>query len=153
MGGTRRASDHRVEVRLLGPLEALRDGRPVSLGGAKPRAVLASLAVEPGRVVSVDRLIENLWPSGAPDSAAHAVQVYVSQLRKALGTRTIATQANGYSLEIDGECVDAYRFERLSQEGRMALHAGDATGAEIVLREALAVWRGPALADFLYEPF
>src|SRR6186997_1553138 len=114
MGG---ASDARLDVRVLGPLEALRDGDPVPLGGAKPRAVLAVLALDPGRVVSADRLVETLWPGEPPDTAAHAVQVYVSQLRGALGP-VIATRAPGYVLELDPEQVDLHRFSRLAQEGR-----------------------------------
>ena len=142
-----------LELRLLGPLEVLRDGAPVTLGGAKPRALLAVLALEPGRVVSVDRLVEDLWPGDTPDTAAHAVQVYVSQLRKALGTTAIARRPPGYALEIEPEAVDVQRFLRLSDEGREALQGGDPAAAEGTLRRALGLWRGSALADFLYEPF
>ena len=110
------------------------------------------LALEPGRVVSVDRLVEALWPGEPPETAAHAVQVYVSQLRKALGP-VIATRAPGYELELAPDRVDVHRFVRLTQEGRAALEGGDPAAAEGALREALALWRGPALADFLYEPF
>jgi DNA-binding SARP family transcriptional activator len=152
MNGASGAGAPHLELRLLGPVEAEREGALVTLGGSKPRALLAVLALDPGRVVSVDRLIEALWPGDPPETAAHAVQVYVSQLRKALGP-VIATRAPGYELELDPERVDASRFERLAQEGRGALEAGDPTAAEGALREALALWRGPALADFLYEPF
>ena len=110
------------------------------------------LALEPGRVVSVDRLVEALWPGDPPETAAHAVQVYVSQLRKALGP-VIATRAPGYELEVAPERVDVHRFARLAQDGRAALEGGDAAAAEGALRDALALWHGPALADFLYEPF
>jgi class 3 adenylate cyclase len=152
MDGASGAGTPELEVRLLGPLEASRGGTPARLGGPKPRALLAVLALEPGRVVSVDRLVESLWPGEAPETAAHAVQVYVSQLRKALGP-VIATRAPGYELELDPERVDVHRFFRLAQEGRAALEGGDPTSAEGALREALALWRGPVLADFLYEPF
>ena len=141
-----------LEVRLLGPIEAERGGTPVPLGGQKPRTLLAVLALEPGRVVSADRLIEALWPGDPPETAGHAVQVYVSQLRKALGP-AIATRAPGYELEVDPERIDVHRFTRLAQEGRAALVGEDAIAAEGALREALGLWRGPALADFLYEPF
>ena len=100
MGGARRADDPAIELRLLGPLELSRGGDSVALGGPKPRALLAVLALEPGHVVSVDRLVEALWPGETPDTAAHAVQVYVSQLRKALGD-VLARQGPGYSLALD----------------------------------------------------
>ncbi len=152
MDGASGAGTPELEVRLLGPIESDRDGSPVPLGGPKPRALLAVLALESGRVVSVDRLVEALWPGDPPETASHAVQVYVSQLRKALGP-VIATRAPGYELELAPERVDVHRFSRLTQEGRAALEGGDPTAAEGALREALALWRGPALADFLYEPF
>jgi len=152
LGRGRTAHQDDVELRLLGPLEVSRRGRAVALGGPKPRALLAALALDLGRVVSVDRLVENLWPGATPDTAPHAVQVYVSQLRKALGA-TIATQPPGYVLELDPERVDVHRFGRLADEARAALQSGDAPAAEAALREALALWRGPALADFVYEPF
>ncbi len=152
MDGAAGAGTPEPEVRLLGPVEVERGGDPVALGGQKPRALLAVLALEPGRVVSVDRLVEALWPGDPPETAAHAVQVYVSQLRKALGP-VIATRAPGYVLELPPERIDLHRFERLATEGRAALETGDAASAEVGLREALALWRGPALADFVYEPF
>jgi DNA-binding SARP family transcriptional activator len=152
MGASRPASDAALEVRLLGPLEVSRDQQPLPLGGPKPRALLAALALETGRVVSVDRLVENLWPGNAPETAPHAVQVYVSQLRKKLGP-LITRRPPGYLLELDAERVDAHRFARLTEEGRAALQGGSPEAAESALRDALALWRGPALADFLYEPF
>jgi DNA-binding SARP family transcriptional activator/tetratricopeptide (TPR) repeat protein len=152
MDGAGGAGTPELEVRLLGPIEVERGGEHVALGGQKPRALLAVLALEPGRVVSVDRLVEALWPGDQPETAPHAVQVYVSQLRKALGP-VIATRPPGYVLDVDPERVDSHRFSRLAQEGRGALDADDAATAEVVLREALALWRGPALSDFLYEPF
>jgi DNA-binding SARP family transcriptional activator/tetratricopeptide (TPR) repeat protein len=152
MDGASGAGTPELEIRLLGPIEVERGGEPVALGGQKPRALFAALALEPGRVVSVDRLVEALWPGDPPETAAHAVQVYVSQLRKVLGP-VIATRAPGYVLELEPERVDAHRFARLAQEGRAALEGAEAEAAEVALREALALWRGPALADFLYEPF
>jgi DNA-binding SARP family transcriptional activator len=142
-----------LEVRLLGPLEVSSQGREVPTGGPKPRALLAALALEAGRVVSVDRLVESLWPGEPPDTAGHAVQVYVSQLRKTLGEGAISTRPPGYAFEPDPGSVDVHRFVRLAGEGREALGGSDAAGASSVLREALALWRGPALADFTYEPF
>src|SRR5262245_46140541 len=153
MGGARRAGDQTLEVRLLGPLEADRRGRALTVGGPKPRALLALLALEAGRVVSVDRLVESLWPGEQPDTAAHAVQVYVSQLRKALGTEAIRTRSPGYVLEVEPEHVDVHRFAQLADDGRLSLEGGDAADAATLLREALALWRGAALSDFTYEPF
>ena len=153
MGEADRGHGCEIEIRLLGPVDVLREGRPVGLGGAKPRALLAALALEPGHVVSVDRLVEALWPTAPPDTAAHAVQVYVSQLRSALGSATIATRPPGYALELEPGCVDAQRFERMTDKGRASLTRGDAVAAAAILRAALALWRGPALADLLYEPF
>jgi DNA-binding SARP family transcriptional activator/predicted ATPase len=152
MDGSGGAGTPELEVRLLGPIEVERGGEQVALGGQKPRILLAVLALEPGRVVSVDRLVEALWPGDPPETALHAVQVYVSQLRKALGP-VIAARPPGYVLDLESERIDAHRFSRLAQEGRAALEADDPATAEVVLREALALWRGPALSDFLYEPF
>src|SRR3954451_16457856 len=114
MRATGRDRELGVEIRLLGPLEAQRAGRSVALGGATPRALLAVLALEPGRVVSVDRLVDSLWPCDAPDTATHAIQVYVSRLRKALGASSIATRVPGYVCELDPEYVDVHRFARLA---------------------------------------
>ena len=153
MDGAQRAGTSQLELRVLGPLEARKGETGIALGGKKLRALLAVLALEPGRVVSVDRLIECLWPGDPPETAAHAVQVYVSQLRKALGSETLVTRPPGYVLEVDREHIDFHRFVRLADEGRMALEGGNPATAEAALREALALWRGPALADFAYEPF
>ena len=153
MDGTQRAGTPQLELRLLGPLEGSKGGDVLALGGQKPRALLAVLALEPGRVVSVDRLVEALWPGDPPETAAHAIQVYISQLRKALGAAALVTRPPGYVLELEPERVDIHRFARLAQEGRAALDAGDPAAGEGALRDALALWQGPALADFLYEPF
>ena len=146
----------RLEFRLLGPLEVRADGRPVALGGAKPRALLAVLLLQPGSVVSVDGLIDDLWGERPPKTAAHALQVYVSQLRKALdpGRRgVLEKRAAGYLLDVRPELLDIHRFRRLLGDGRAALRDGDAAQASALLGEALALWRGPALADFAFEPF
>ena len=153
MDGAHRPGTPQLELRVLGPLEARKGGGEVALGGKKLRALLTALALEPGRVVSVDRLIECLWPGDPPETAEHAVHVYVSQLRKALGSETLLTRPPGYVLEVDRERVDVHRFARLADQGRTALEGGNPAAAEAALREALALWRGPALADFAYEPF
>jgi len=138
-----------LDFRLLGPLEVLDGGRPIQLGGPKPRALVAVLALQPGYALSVDRLVDDLWGEHAPDSAPHAVKVYVSTLRKAIGTATIATRAGGYALEVDPDRVDLHRFAQLVDEARQA----KPLVAAATLRKALALWRGPPLADFAYEPF
>jgi DNA-binding SARP family transcriptional activator len=141
-----------LELRLLGPLEAVVDGASVSLPGRKPRALLVVLGLDPGRAVSVDRLVDELWAADPPETAAHAVKVYVSQLRQAL-PGAIETRHDGYALALAPERVDARRFARLAEDGRRRLRAGDAAGAAGLLADALALWRGEALAEFLYEPF
>ncbi len=153
---TANAQDARLELRLLGPLEARRGGEPLRLGGAKQRAVLAGLLVNLGEVVSVDRLVDAVWPDQPPASATHAVEVYVSQLRKQLDPERrglLPGGPAGYTARVDPESVDARRFERLLDEGRLALAEEDASRAAERLREAIALWRGEALTDFAYAPF
>ena len=123
-----------MEFRILGSLEVVDGGRPVPLGGARQRAVLAILLLRRGEVVSVDRLVDELWGEQPPDTAVKTVQVYVSRLRKALGQGVVVTRAGGYALEIDAERVDAGRFERLAADGREALTRGDPRAAAALLR-------------------
>jgi Novel STAND NTPase 1/Bacterial transcriptional activator domain len=112
-----------MDVRLLGPVEATVDGRPVPLGDAKPRAVLAMLALNPSTTVSTDRLIDGLWGSEPPATAAKTLQVYVSRLRRALTANgdgdgaDIVTRAHGYELRLAPDHVDTCRFERLLAHG------------------------------------
>jgi flavin reductase (DIM6/NTAB) family NADH-FMN oxidoreductase RutF/DNA-binding SARP family transcriptional activator len=141
-----------MEYRLLGPLEARDEGRHVHLGGAKPRALLALLLLDAGRTVSSTRLVDELWGEDAPASARKMVQINVSHLRKVLPPGVLRTDAAGYRVQIDPETLDLGRFERLAGEGRAALAAGDHDAAAERLAEALALWRGPALAEFR-EPF
>jgi predicted ATPase/DNA-binding SARP family transcriptional activator len=143
----------KAQFALLGPLSATCDGAPIALGGQKRRALLAVLLLEPNRVVSRDRLIDALWGEDPPDTARNTIQVYVSQLRKLLPEGVLETAAPGYRLVVEPECVDVFKFVRLSDEGRAALEAGDAIAAAQTLRAALALWRGPPLADFAWEPF
>jgi DNA-binding SARP family transcriptional activator len=138
---------------LLGPLEVRLAGEPLDLGGARPRALLALLALHRGSVVSLDRIVEDLWGEESPATARHMVAVYVSRLRKTLGDDIVLTRRPGYLLQVRPEQVDATRFERLLAEGREAAAAEDAESAAARLGDALALWRGPALADFAYEPF
>jgi DNA-binding SARP family transcriptional activator len=142
-----------VEFRILGPFEVSSEGDTVPLGGGRQRAVLALLLLRLGEVVSSDQLLEELWAGRPPVSATKVVQNYVSRLRKRLGEGVLLTRAPGYVLRADPQSLDAHRFERLFEEGRRLLAGGDPVLAATALREALSLWRGPALADFLYEPF
>jgi DNA-binding SARP family transcriptional activator/class 3 adenylate cyclase len=137
-----------MDFRLLGPLEIENGGAPVGLGGAKQRALLALLALNAGLTVASDRLIDELWGDQPPDSARKMVQIYVSQLRKVLPADTLRTHASGYSLELDGHELDLERFTGLARDGRAALAAGRPDSASGLLHAALALWRGPALAEF-----
>ena len=142
-----------MEIRLLGPLEAVAgDGSVLPIGGGKQRALLAALALEAGRTLSVQRLVEELWGLDPPDTAPKMVQIGVSQLRQVLPAGTLATRPPGYLLDVPAETVDLARFERLVREGRALLAAGDAAAAAARLHDATALWRGPALAEF-DEPF
>ncbi|MFE9927925.1 BTAD domain-containing putative transcriptional regulator [Streptomyces sp. NPDC005533] len=131
---------------ILGETRAWHGGGEVPLGGPARRALLALLLVRPGKVVSVDRLAEEIDPAGT--RSAHSLQSQVSRLRAALGDGAAFERAGtGYRILVDPEDVDACRFERLAGEGRAALADGDAGRAVVLLREALELWRGPALAD------
>ena len=137
---------------LLGPLE-VRDGTaPVKLAGRKARALLARLALDANRTVSAERLVTDLWGEDPPQTAAKMVQIHVSQLRKVLPPGMLVTRPGGYALAVEPESVDLARFERLRDAGRAALAAGDAGTAGRHLGDALALWRGEALAEF-GEPF
>lgn len=140
-----------VEFRILGPVEALEDGRPLNLGGPRPRAVLAVLLLHAGQVVTTSTLIDQVWGERAPDTAANVLQSYVSQLRKALGRDTIETKEPGYRLRVEHEALDLRRFERLAADGAEQLERGRADDAAALLTEALTLWRGPALADVADE--
>src|SRR5215218_7737856 len=139
-----------VEVRLLGPLEVGVSGRRLELRRQKQRALLALLALRAGEVVSTDRLVEELWGGEPPKAAVGSLQNLVSELRKALTPRLILTRAPGYVLALDRDCVDAHRFERLV---RAAQESERAEVRAARLREALALWRGPPLADLAFESF
>jgi DNA-binding SARP family transcriptional activator len=138
-----------VEFRLLGPLEVAEHDRLLALGGVKQRSLLAVLLLHANEVVSTDRLIDELWGGAPPATAAKSVQVYVSKLRKELGDGRLVTRTPGYVLRVDPSESDLARFEQLVAEARRA--APDIAARK--LRDALALWRGPALADLAYEPF
>jgi DNA-binding SARP family transcriptional activator len=142
-----------MEFRVLGPLEAWDGGSEVSLGGRKPRALLAVLLLHANEVVSSDRLIEELWGEDSPERAAAALRVNVSRLRKALPRDVLTTRSPGYVIQVEPDELDLHRFERLVDEGRGLLARGLAADASNRLRDALSLWRGSALADFTYESF
>jgi len=141
-----------LEVLVLGPLEIRRDGEPLRIGKGKQRLLVADLAVHVGEVVSVDRLMDDIWGEHPPQSARHGVEVYVAQAKTKLGKEAILRREPGYVLDLDPERIDAVRFARRAAEGR-ALLSSDPENAGAVLRDALALWRGAALAEFVYEPF
>jgi DNA-binding SARP family transcriptional activator/ABC-type transport system substrate-binding protein len=143
-----------MEFRLLGPVEAVREGRPLALGGAKPRALLALLLLHANEVVSRDRLIDALWGDREPGTAGHSLDVQVSRLRKAFEPdELLTTRGGGYVLEVEPELIDAWRFERLLEAGRKANAAGQPAEALEHLDTALGLWRGEAFGDLAYEEF
>jgi DNA-binding SARP family transcriptional activator len=137
------------EFRILGPLEVEGDSGPIALGGQKQRALLAVLLLEAGRVVATDRLVDLVWGEEAPRTATTSLQNTVSRLRRELGSGVLETRAPGYVLRVAQEQIDARRFERLLVDAR---RAGPEERREL-LERALALWRGPALADFAFENF
>jgi DNA-binding SARP family transcriptional activator len=132
-----------VDYAVLGPLEVREDGRAIPIGRGKQRTLLALLVLNAGRVVSAERLIDELWGDEPPATASTALQVYVSRLRKSLGGDAIATRDPGYAIDVAQDAVDVYRFEQLVREAR----AKEPERAVALLREALDLWRGPPLAD------
>jgi DNA-binding SARP family transcriptional activator len=142
-----------MEFRILGPLEVWDEGAEVSLGGRKPRALLALLLLHPNEIVPADRLIDELWGEDSPERAAAALRVNVSRLRKAIPQDVLTTRSPGYVIRVEPDQLDLHRFERLVEEGRSLIARGLAADASDRLRSALSLWRGPALADFAYESF
>ena len=132
-----------MEFRILGPLEVEEEGRVLKLGGAKQRGLLALLLLHANEAVSRDRLIDELWGDQPPETAATAIQVHVSQLRKALGRDVIVTQPPGYLIRVRNGELDLERFERSVSRARAAA----AAEAAELLRDALALWRGVPLAE------
>jgi DNA-binding SARP family transcriptional activator len=138
-----------VEFLVLGPVEARLNGTAVPLPRRQHRALLAALVVHAGEVVSTDRLVDDLWGEAPPASAMGSLQNAVWQLRKTLGADLVVTKAPGYALAVDPESIDARRFERLLSESAGQQSAERAA----TLREALGLWRGPALADVADAPW
>ena len=146
-----------MDFGFLGPLEVRHNGELVAVTGEKRKAILAILLMNANSVVPADQLIQDLWGDTPPASGAKALQMRVSQLRKALATASdddvIAAREPGYMIELEPHQLDLHRFERLADFARGGLAGGDAARASEQLSEALALWRGPALADFRYENF
>jgi DNA-binding SARP family transcriptional activator len=139
-----------VEFRILGPLEVIERGRPLTLGGSRQRALLAVLLTRANEVVSKDRLIDELWGTQPPRTATNALQYHVSRLRKTLARDdVIVTRLPGYVIRVAPEELDLLRFENLVEKARRSSSERSAQ----LLRDALALWRGPALADLADEPF
>ena len=145
-----------MRYRLLGPLEVSDGDRPLALGEGRQRSVLTLLLLHRNEAVSSDRLIDALWGDRPPATAAKVLQNHIAQLRRALEDREgqrLLTRGRSYVLEVaDGE-LDLDRFERLVDEGGGALASDRPADAAALLREALALWRGPPLADVAYEAF
>ncbi len=145
-----------MQFDILGPLQVRDEGRPLALGRPKQRAVLAILLLDAGRVVPLDRLVEELWGRQAPPQALASVQAYVSHLRRLLEPRrppgtpaqVLVSQAPGYRIVVPDDDLDAARFQGLAREGHALLQAGEAARAAETLTDALRLWRGPVLADF-----
>jgi DNA-binding SARP family transcriptional activator len=151
-----------MDFRILGSLEVVDDGRAVPIRGARQRAVLGALLVNANRVVSADRLIDAVWGDGPPSSGAAALQMRVTQLRRTLITlqapasgveEPLVTVPGGYVLRVGANDIDALRFERLVAEGQALAAERNFSAASMCLCTARALWRGPALSDFAYEPF
>jgi len=145
-----------VEFRILGPVEVIHAGRVVPVGGSRERAVLALLLASANQVVSAERLAEELWGGEPPDRAAHSLQVFVSRVRRALREAgedgVIVTQPPGYIVRVSAETLDAARFEALVAAARDQADHGSPEQAAATLRQALRLWRGPALADIADAP-
>jgi predicted ATPase/class 3 adenylate cyclase len=142
-----------MDFRILGPLEALDGARHVALGGRKRRAVLAVLLLHPNETLESDRLIDELWGESPPANALKSLHVHVSRLRKELAPGVLVTREHGYELQLDVDELDAHRFEALLEDARGELAAGHPDRALAAIERALALWRGPPLADLAYEPF
>jgi predicted ATPase/DNA-binding SARP family transcriptional activator len=149
-----------MEFRILGPLQVYEGGAALSLAGERQRTLLAILLVNPNRVLSSDRLCDELWRGQPPETAPTALQGHVFELRRILEPdhvqgmpyRVVATERPGYVLRVAPDDLDAERFRQLVNEGRQALDRSSPRTAARVLRDALSLWRGPPLADLGFEP-
>ena len=146
-----------MQFRLLGPVEVEDEGRPLVLGSAKQRALLAILLLHANEVVSRDRLIDDLWGERPPASAPHSLEVYVSRLRKTLqpdgGERLLVTRPGGYLLRLEPDQLDLDASSAWSRKDAARSPPATTSERRNGFAEALALWRGPALGDLAYEPF
>jgi basic membrane lipoprotein Med (substrate-binding protein (PBP1-ABC) superfamily)/DNA-binding SARP family transcriptional activator/truncated hemoglobin YjbI len=146
-----------VDYAILGSLEVLVDGQVLDLGPPKQRALLAVLLLHANQTVATDRLVDLVWGDRPPRTAAHSVQIYVSDLRRrfeAAGLpEVIATRTPGYVLHADADAIDAVRFERLLLSAEDQVRGGDPAVGATTLRTALQLWRGAPLADLAYHEF
>jgi DNA-binding SARP family transcriptional activator/basic membrane lipoprotein Med (substrate-binding protein (PBP1-ABC) superfamily) len=142
-------SSRGIEFRVLGPLEVRVDGEPVTLGGAKQRAALAALLLSANEVISVERLIDEVWGDQAPPSASHSLEAYVSRIRQLLNGYgpTLTRRGAGYRLDLGDAVLDAKTFVHSLEEASNAFDAGGVDRAAGVVADALELWHGPALAD------
>jgi WD40 repeat protein/DNA-binding SARP family transcriptional activator/class 3 adenylate cyclase len=147
----RRVYGGRIQFRVLGPLEVDAGGGPLPLGGPKQRAVLAHLLFRANELVPAETLVDELWGEEPPDKARNIIQTYISHLRKALGPDRIQSHAPGYRLRLDSSELDAIRFDALMRDAKKALPV-DPNIAVGTIEDALALWRGPALADLADQP-
>lgn len=143
-----------VDVKVLGPLEATANGRSFAPSAGKPRKLLALLALNCGRAVSVPELVDELWGTDPPRTAHTTLQTYVMQLRRSIttaaerrGASVLAHQSGSYRLAVDPDAVDVGRFRRFADSGQRAFAMGELELAARLLGDALAQWRGPALVD------
>jgi YVTN family beta-propeller protein len=147
----------RLEFQILGPLETRANGTSIGLGGPRQRALLAVLLMHANRVVSRDRLIDELLTDQPAATADRTLRVQISRLRACLATADpeprVMRRSPGYLLRVEPDELDLHRFERLLTEGRQALEDDDPARAAVMLRKADSLWRGRPLADLEFEPF
>jgi DNA-binding SARP family transcriptional activator len=152
-----------VKIQVLGPLSAEVNGGSIVPTAGKPRQILSLLALYPGRVMPVPMLMEEIWGTEPPQSALTTLQTYILQLRRRLGTamgpdapgaakEVLATRHGGYLMQIPAESVDVHEYERMVTQGRSAFEAGDDDSSADRFRQALDLWRGPALVDVRVGP-
>ncbi|HET6817284.1 MAG TPA: BTAD domain-containing putative transcriptional regulator [Mycobacteriales bacterium] len=150
-----------MRIDVLGPLRVSDDAHTIEISRPKERALLAALATEAGSVVSIDRLVTHLWGEEPPPAAIGSLHAYVSNLRRLLEpdrpprapSTLLVSRAPGYLLAVEPADIDAVRFERMTADAREMFAGGDAAAAAAMLDDALALWRGPAFADFPYDDF